>query len=70
LLVPKLHIENLFDNTGEKAAIIAHMANSLASVAKKLGLNGFRTIINTGSEGGQEVMHLHMHLLHGKLPSF
>jgi histidine triad (HIT) family protein len=70
LLVPKLHIENLFDSDQEKAKIIGHMANSLAVVATKLGLAGFRTIINTGQEGSQEIMHLHMHILHGKLKAF
>jgi len=70
LLVPKLHIVNLFDTDEQKAKIIGHMANSLTAVAQKLGLSGFRTIINTGKEGSQEIMHLHMHLLHGKLKVF
>ena len=70
LLVSKLHIINLFDSSPEKDRIIGNMANSLAVVAKKLGLSGFRTIINTGADGTQEIMHLHMHLLHGKLKIF
>ena len=70
LLVPKLHIVNLYDHSVEKDRIIGHLANSLSIVAQKLGLSGFRTIINTGEQGGQEVMHLHMHLLHGKLTKF
>ena len=36
------------------------------TLAKEQGLNeGFRTIINTGKGGGQEVMHLHVHILGG-----
>lgn len=70
LLVSKLHIVNLFDTDAHKAKIIGHMANTLARLATELGLPGFRTIINTGKEGTQEIMHLHMHVLHGKLTSF
>ena len=53
-------------------ALIAHMVGLLPSLAKAQGLeSGFRTIINTGKGGGQEVFHLHIHLLGGSgLPGF
>lgn len=72
LVVPKLHIARL-DRAGEEHAdLLAHMMLSLSDLAKQQGLdNGFRTIINTGPGGGQEVDHLHIHILGGnRLPGF
>ena len=51
---------------------MAHMLRLLPKIAKQQGLDtGFRTIINTGPGGGQEIYHLHIHLLGGpRLPGF
>jgi histidine triad (HIT) family protein len=48
------------------------MLRTLPEVARRVGLtDGYRTIINTGRGGGQEVPHLHMHILGGgRLPGF
>ncbi len=71
LMIPKLHIPSLDEITAEHDEIISHMMRRLPVIAKQQGLSGFRTIINTGAEGGQEVMHLHLHLMGGNnLPGF
>lgn len=72
LVIPKQHIERLDHLNSEHQALIAHMMLSLPKLAQAQGLkDGFRTIINTGPGGGQEVGHLHIHLLGGKnLPGF
>ncbi len=64
LIVPRHHIQSLSHATDDEAPLLAHMLLILAKVAKQQGLdNGFRTLINTGAEGGQEVDHIHFHLL-------
>jgi len=72
LAIPRAHISGLNDISDEHDEIMAHMLKQLPKLAKEQGLkDGFRTIINTGKEGGQVVFHLHMHLLGGKnLPGF
>ncbi len=72
LVVPRLHVESLAELTGQHDGLIAYMMRLLQQVAQAQGLhNGFRAIINTGPDGGQEVQHLHIHLLGGgTLPGF
>ena len=72
LLIPRVHIEGLNDLQPEHSGLIAHMMQLLPKLAAEQGLeSGFRTIINTGKGGGQEVFHLHIHLLGGTaLPGF
>ncbi len=72
LMIPKLHIESLVEMTPAHNELISYMMLKLPEIAKSQGLSGgFRTIINTGKEGGQVVFHLHIHLLGGKnLPGF
>lgn len=72
LMVPRQHIESLNDLTPAHDALVAHMFRTLPEVARHAGLtDGYRTIINTGRGGGQEVPHLHMHILGGgRLPGF
>lgn len=72
LLIPKRHIASLMELNHEHDALMAHMMALLPKLARAEGLEqGFRTIINTGKMGGQEVAHLHMHLLGGSsLPGF
>jgi histidine triad (HIT) family protein len=64
LIIPKLHVECFQDTTSE---IMAEMTPFIQEVAEKLGLdaNGYRLITNNGDDGGQEVKHLHFHLLGG-----
>ncbi|MFT7414063.1 MAG: histidine triad (HIT) family protein [Methylophagaceae bacterium] len=67
LVIPKIHLDSLDSLAVEHQALIGHMMLKLPELAQAQGLNnGFRTIINTGPDGGQEVDHLHMHILGGK----
>lgn len=72
LMIPRVHIESLNDLQPEHGELIARMMQLLPTLARDQGLDtGFRTIINTGRGGGQEVFHLHIHLLGGApLPGF
>lgn len=70
LITPKLHIESLNHIHDQHSKLIAHMINTLPRLAKQLGIHGFRTVINTGKDGGQEINHLHIHFLAGNLQSF
>ncbi len=65
LIVPKVHIDSLASLTQKESELAAHLMLKLPEVARKMGLEGFRTVINTGREGGQVVFHLHAHLLGG-----
>jgi len=67
LIVPKRHINSLLDLSHSDDALIAHIILQLPKLARQMGAKGFRTIINTGREGGQHVDHLHIHLLAGNL---
>ncbi len=66
LLIPKQHIASLADLKPENAPLMGHLMSLVPQLAHDQGLtNGFRTIINTGQVGGQEVYHLHIHILGG-----
>jgi len=72
LMVPRRHIESLDQLEAGDDALLGAMLRTASGVARSAGLvNGFRTIINTGRGGGQEVPHLHLHILGGgPLPGF
>jgi histidine triad (HIT) family protein len=72
LVVPREHVASLKEMDASHDALMAHMIRLLPKLAEEQGLDtGFRTIINTGPGGGQEIFHLHIHLLGGgKLPGF
>lgn len=64
LVIPKKEIASLFELTPEDRELVSHMMLLLPQLATTHGLSsGFRTQINTGTSGGQEVFHLHIHLL-------
>ncbi|MCE9632734.1 MAG: histidine triad nucleotide-binding protein [Methylophilales bacterium] len=66
LLVPKLHVASLADCDVSHQALLAKMLLLAPKLAQEQGLDkGFRTMINTGSGGGQEVFHLHFHVFGG-----
>ena len=69
LVVPKLHIATLADVGPEHDALLGRMLGLAPRLMKQLGVdNGFRTVVNTGRDGGQEVHHLHMHVFGGPRP--
>jgi histidine triad (HIT) family protein len=64
LVIPKKEIASMFEVKPEDKDLIAHMMLLLPQLARAQGLdNGFKTHIHTGEAGGQEVYHLHIHLL-------
>ena len=65
LIVPKLHVETLKDCTETHQALLGKMLLLAPQLAAEQGLTGFKTLINTGREGGQEVFHIHMHVFGG-----
>lgn len=70
LFTSKKHITSLMTTTDEDLKLLGHMLRTMPIVAKQLGIKGFRTVINSGRESGQEVDHLHFHLLAGSIPGF
>jgi len=69
LIVPKVHVENLYDADMAHQAVLGKMLGMAGRLAREQGVSdGFRSIINTGRVGRQEVYHLHMHVLGGSEP--
>ena len=67
LVIPKKHISSAKDIKVEDEALIGRMFTVINKIADELGLdNGYRIINNCGEDGGQEVMHLHFHLIGGR----
>ncbi len=67
LIVPKEHIKSAAEITAENSAVIAHIFEVAAEIAKAEGLNdGFRIVNNCGESAGQTVKHLHFHLMGGR----
>ncbi|MCS7303702.1 MAG: histidine triad nucleotide-binding protein [Thermoguttaceae bacterium] len=67
IVIPKKEIPTLNDLTEADEGLIGHLFVVIARVAKQLGLTGgYRVVVNCGPEAGQEVMHLHFHLLGGR----
>ena len=66
MIVPKAHISSLADAEAAHEGLLGRILLLAPKLARQEGLHtGFRTIINTGRGGGQEVMHLHVHILGG-----
>lgn len=66
MIIPKQHIASLNDADMSHHAVLGKMLAKVGELARGQGLaDGFRTIINTGRVGGQEVYHLHVHILGG-----
>lgn len=73
LLVPKQHIASMAQVEEQHAALLGRMMTLVPKLAAQEGClpypeGGFRIICNTGSGGGQEVHHLHMHVIGGPRP--
>lgn len=65
LVVPREHIVSLNDLQDRHQGLMGEFMLTLPKIAKQLGLQGFKTQFNTGEAGGQEIFHLHAHLLGG-----
>lgn len=68
LIIPKQHIATVNDLNEENVELIGHMVLTGKAMAKKLGLadDGYRLVFNCNKGGGQEVYHIHLHLLGGR----
>lgn len=69
LIIPKIEIPKVTDLKGsDHAALLGEMIDAANKIAKDLGVaeDGFRLVFNCGNNGGQDVYHLHMHLLGGR----
>lgn len=68
LVIPKKHISSLVDLKEEDELVIGKIYTVINKIAKQEGIEekGFRVIVNCGEDGGQEVKHLHFHILGGK----
>ena len=69
LIIPREHVGSLNDIASEQTAMLGHLQLAAAKVAQLVGVDeqGWRLVCNCGSWGGQTVMHLHYHLIGGKI---
>ena len=67
IVIPKKHIEKITEIENQDEAVIGKIYSAINQIAKEQGIaeDGFRVIINCGENGGQEVNHIHFHLLGG-----
>ncbi|MCZ2103569.1 MAG: histidine triad nucleotide-binding protein [Comamonadaceae bacterium] len=73
LLIPKEHIASMASVAPDHGPLLAHMMLLAPRLAMEQGCNpypegGYRIVVNTGTEGGQEIHHLHMHVIGGPRP--
>jgi histidine triad (HIT) family protein len=67
LVIPKKVIPKLADAEPDDQVLLGHLLLVVKKVAAQEGLTqGYRTVINTGNDGGQTVYHLHLHILGGR----
>src|SRR5215210_1678394 len=68
LVIPRRHITALWDTDHEDEMLLGHLLAACNEVAQDLGIasTGFRVVINSGSDAGQSVDHLHLHVLGGR----
>ena len=66
LMIPKVHVASMADCGPEHAAVLGRMMTIAGRLAREQGAeDGFRTIVNTGRVGRQDVYHLHIHIIGG-----
>lgn len=63
LVVPRKHIISIAEMQEGDETIVGHLVKCAKNIADKLGLAGYQLQINVGRDGGQEVFHLHVHLM-------
>lgn len=68
LVIPRAHIASLAEASEEDESMLGHLLRVAARVAREEGHAeaGYRTVINTGSDAGQTVFHIHVHVLGGR----
>jgi histidine triad (HIT) family protein len=69
MLIPKRHVATLYDVSDADAPVLGRIMMLAGRLAREQGAgDGFRTIVNTGRVGRQEVMHVHVHVIGGPDP--
>jgi histidine triad (HIT) family protein len=63
LIIPKKPIPTIMHLEDEEQALVGHLFLVARNMGKKFGLEGYKLQFNVGEKGGQEVMHIHLHLL-------
>ena len=68
LIIPRDHFDSLAKAESQHQATLGHLLLTAADIARQKGFakDGYRVVINTNSDGGQTVFHLHVHLLAGR----
>lgn len=64
LVIPKKHYASL--NELDDKDVMSALLNAVKKVTEKLSITDYRTVINTGKAAGQEVFHIHLHVLAGR----
>lgn len=67
LVIPKEHIASLHDATAAQSVVLAELLQAAIAIAKERGIvdTGYKVLIRTGVHGGQEVPHVHVHVIGG-----
>ncbi|MBE6642224.1 MAG: histidine triad nucleotide-binding protein [Ruminococcaceae bacterium] len=67
IVIPKVHIPSADAITPDNSSVVAHIFETIPTIAKSCDLtNGYRIITNIGEDGCQSVKHIHFHILGGK----
>ncbi|HMJ08141.1 MAG TPA: histidine triad nucleotide-binding protein [Pyrinomonadaceae bacterium] len=68
LVVPRDHIDSLDKAAENDKPVLGHLLLTAAAIARSKGIaeNGYRVVVNTNSDGGQTIFHLHVHVLGGR----
>lgn len=68
LVIPRKHLATVNDLTDTDTAVAGRLVQTAKILAKKLGIaeDGYRLVINCNDQGGQEIHHIHLHLLGGR----
>jgi len=68
LIIPRRHVAGVLDLKADDGAVIGHIFEVAARLAREQGIagSGFRVVVNSGADAGQSVSHLHYHLLGGR----
>lgn len=68
LIIPRKHIATINDISSDDSLLLGHMVQTAKKLAKDLAVDesGYRLVFNVNRDGGQEVFHIHLHLLGGR----
>lgn len=66
LVIPRAHVARIADLTDDQRDLAGRLLLAARDVAKSLGLEAYRLVVNNGAEAGQSVFHVHVHVLAGR----